>query len=212
MGSRLVLVPDRPSWARRIPRGIGLDKESVGRLLRELRIYDGKLGSFAREHELPPHGLAKALQLHYPSFWKWYKEAHPEQQFAECPSCHAEFALHRRGQETCGAGWCLGLHRRDREYFGGKRSTAIGMSDLVCQLCGKPITKNAQAHHVFGRDSDTMVAFHSGCHQLVENVARRHFPEDEAGWERLIQYVLAKRYGSGVVASVTILPSMKQAS
>jgi hypothetical protein len=196
MASRLGIVTRHGNKrVRKVPRGQGLNKASVARMLKELKASpQNSLRAFCRAHSVSIDSFALAVQKYDPEAWRliaWQRG------LAEkvCPACDAAFYPMTTKQRACSRR-CAETHRRDLSYFGGRRKEAIGLSDGICQLCLQP-KSSLSAHHMLGKandeQNDWLIAICSGCHQLVTLAAARNFLDTSAGWERLAELVLARR-------------------
>jgi hypothetical protein len=195
MASRLGIVTRHGNrLKRRIPRGSGLTKPVVHRLVEDLQRWGGSIRAFCRARGLSIDLFAAAVQTHEPETWRlmaWQRG------LAEkvCPECGMAFYPMTAKQIACSRR-CTGNHRRNQRYFGGRRTEAVGMREGICQLCLRPKT-SLQAHHVLGKEhdphNDVLVALCAGCHQLVTVAATRKVLDTDDGWERFIEFVMARR-------------------
>jgi len=195
MASRLGLVTRYGNRIKRkVPRGSGLTKPLIAGLLRDLAAWKGSIVQFCRSRGLSLDTFALAVQQHEPDAWRtlaWQRG------LAEkvCPGCQSPFFPMTNKQIGCSRR-CTERYRRDQRYFGGKRNTAIGLSEGVCQLC-QQAKKSLQAHHMLGKENDPtnewLIALCAGCHKLVTLAATRKVLDSAAGWERFIELVLARR-------------------
>lgn len=183
---------------KKLPRGAGYDKVTTKRRLGELQRFDGTATQFARSRGLPIESLVQSFQRHFPRDWDLYVSTHSGLPERFCGYCEGAFIPNSGRQEYCSRK-CQGDAGRDRKYFGGKRRTAVGMEQGVCQLCGKKQRKGLSAHHVFGKENDpeneSMVALCMGCHKAVGLLASRLFVDDATAWESLISLAWLRRHG-----------------
>lgn len=191
-------VPRYKARQTKIPRGAGYDKASMNRHLRALEdAPDAGVTAYCRANALAVGSFVHAAQSHYPERWQAIC-ARQDLPKKTCPTCQAEFHPNS-GKQTYCTNLCAGRARADRTYFGGKRNTAIGMAEGVCQLCGRQGHKKLTPHHVLGKENDpdneVMVALCSGCHQLVTLLGGRAFVDDSAAWETLISLAWLRRHG-----------------
>jgi len=180
---------------RKIPRGAGLNKESVAKLIRDLKNHKGALTAFCRMNGLLIETFVQAIQKYDLEFWKQYSREHTGLDAVNCEYCGAEFHPMTKKQRFC-TRWCTTTKRRDEEYFGGKRATTIGLAEGICQLCLQP-KERLSSHHIFGKQNDPnnecLIAVCSGCHQLIGILAGRKFVDTDEGWQNLIHLVMARR-------------------
>ncbi len=182
---------------RKIPRGAGYDKASVKKLIRGLRAFDGSLRKFCMRHGVHVTSLVEQIKKYDPDFWLEFSRA-KGLTAKTCPGCQAEFFPTTKKQASCSA-TCSQATKRDERYFGGNRSKTIGLTEGVCQLCGKHRTRGLHSHHLFGKENDpensVLVALCPGCHSVVGQLARAQFAETTEGWENLIHLCLTRRHG-----------------
>ena len=182
---------------RKVPRGSGLNKQTVKHFAKELRAFDGSLRKFCTTRGLHVTTLSNALHNYEPEFWAEYTRAKGLEALV-CPGCEQLFYPSTKKQKACSSR-CVGRAKRDAEYFGGRRMDAVGMRDGVCQLCFQPKPKGLSAHHVYGKENDpensVMVALCVGCHKIVGDLMARKFAATKDGWERLISVCMIGRKG-----------------
>ena len=179
------------------PRVAGYDKRAVQQHLHALEGYDGSVSQFCRAKALHIDPFVKAVQRHFPEWWAAYVSEHSVLGVTKCPNCGRDFHPMTKKQKTCSRK-CSADARADRQYFGGKRSSTIGLAEGICQVCSRHITKGLTPHHVYGKENDpgntTLVALCPGCHQTVGQLAKHVYIEGAEGWENLISLVLARHY------------------
>lgn len=180
-----------------IKRGSGLTKASVTKHIRDIENFGGSLKAFAVQRGLYLDSLVKAIQKYDPVFWDGYVRSHSNLASMECPNCHCQFVPMSAKQKTC-CRRCANQFRSDQQYFGGKRSEAVGLKEGVCQLCKKE-TQKLSAHHIFGKqndpDNDYLVALCAGCHQLVTRLAAFKKCNDAEYLEDLLLLALTRHNG-----------------
>lgn len=195
MASRLKIVTRYGNRVKRkLPRGSGLNKQVIARLLSELQNWPGSIREFCRSRGLSIDVFAMAVQTHHPETWRtlaWQKGLDEQ----VCPECGVAYYPMTKKQKTCSRR-CTANLKRNIAYFGGRRREAIGMNEGYCQLCAQP-KKSLQAHHILGKENDPenawLIALCFGCHQLVTIAANRKVLDSSDGWERFIELVLARR-------------------
>jgi hypothetical protein len=179
--------------------GTGLTKAAMTAYFKDLAVWGGSILQFCRQRGLDIEQFVKAAQKHRPEEWKLYVQAHSDIEPKTCPQCSVEFIPMNQKQATCSRR-CSTLRRVDKQYFGGKRSLAVGMTEGVCQLCERDRPKLA-AHHVYGKENDpdneVMVALCPGCHGLVGNLGTRKDCTSPAFWENLIALASLRKHGHG---------------
>jgi len=182
--------------ARKVPRGAGLTKKAVGRLTRDLEIFDGSLRQFCRARGMDIEALVRAIQTYYPERWGEYSRTHSDIGEKTCSYCGKTFYPLSGKQKNCTRS-CSAAERVDRQYFGGKRSTTIGLAEGVCQLCRRHISKGLSSHHVFGKandpDNEFLIALCAGCHKLITMAATRSFVMDEGAWQDFIALAVMRK-------------------
>jgi len=180
---------------RKIPRGAGLNKERVTKLIRDLQGHKGALTTFCRMNGLLIETFVHAIQRYDPEFWKAYSREHTDLEVAVCEYCKIDFHPMTKKQRFC-TRWCGSTKKRDDEYFGGRRATTIGLAEGICQLCLQPKDR-LSSHHIFGKQNDPnnecLIAVCNGCHQLIGILAGRKFVDTDEGWQNLIHLVMARR-------------------
>ena len=194
----LGLVKARPP--KRVPRGKGYDKQSIKRHLKAIDSFDGSLTKYCRSSRLGVENFAHAAQRYFPDWWANYVRVHSDLQQIKCTYCCELFYPSNRRQQYC-TRKCSSDHRRDLNYFGGKRRDAAGVLDRVCQICLKDIKGKIHVHHVYGKQSDTendyLVALCSRCHMALEQICvNTDLADNTDAWIRMISFVWLKRHGS----------------
>lgn len=196
---------------RKIPRGAGFDKINTRRHLRAIDAYDGPITRYARANGLSIDLLVAALQKHLPVEWAAYVAGHSDIPQKRCPYCEQVFIPANGKQEYC-TRKCGNDARADRDYFGGKRKSTIGLAEQTCQLCLRKGVKGLSSHHYLGKENDPendhLIALCQGCHNIVTVLGGRTFVDDEIAWETLISLVWLRKHGadfaSGKVPSGTV--------
>jgi len=180
-----------------LKRGSGLTKAITGQHLKELGNWNGSIRQFCLQRGLYVDTFIKALQTHHPEGWDAYVKSHSNLEMKTCPQCKQSFLPMNAKQQTCSRR-CSTNRRVDLQYFGGKRSFAIGMEEGVCQLCEKEKSRLA-AHHMFGKehdpDNEYMIALCNGCHRLVGALGVRADILSSAFWENLIGLAVIRKLG-----------------
>lgn len=180
----------------KIPRGAGLSRTAVATHLAALERSPLSARQYARQHGLSLELLVKAIQRDAPDRWHAYVATRSDLASRVCPSCDAEFIPMTTKQQACSR-LCASRCRADRQYFGGKRRTAVGLDSGVCQLCEGTGKKGLSAHHVIGKEHDPdngyLIALCPGCHKVVSLLAGMRLSEQATCWEHLITLVLARR-------------------
>lgn len=196
--------------ARKLPRGAGLDKESITKHIKQIAGFKGSLKQYCRQHGLDLELLVKAIQRYDMEFWKRYSRESSSLQVSTCPQCSAEYIPMTAKQKTCSRK-CSSDLRVDRDYFGGNRSNTIGLAEGICQLCEKPKPR-LSSHHIFGKENDPanefLIALCAGCHQAVTHLGGRADVTSPAFWETLINLAILRKLGPkkpmGIHTSVEI--------
>jgi hypothetical protein len=180
---------------QRRKRITGYPKPRVQKLIAALDRYSGSLRQFCRDHSLDLEYFIVCIQRVDRQFWDDYTRRRSDLTAKTCPNCGETYYPLTKRQMACSRR-CSSHLRRDTAYFGGKRKSAIGLAEGICQLCMEP-KDNLSAHHVLGKANDPandyLIAVCSGCHQIVTILGGRRFVESEQGWENLIGLVLSRR-------------------
>lgn len=196
---------------KKLPRGAGLDKVSVGRYIRQIEAADCKVTTFARRQGLSVELLCRAIEQHFPEWWADYRRENTYLEERSCTYCGATFFPGNSRQVTC-TRKCNDTRRRDESYFGGNRRNTIGLDEGICQLCGRRTVKGLSSHHIFGKENDpenaSLIALCSGCHKTVTLLGSRSFVDDEATWEALISLVWLRKHGARLAASNQAEPDL----
>jgi hypothetical protein len=195
--SRLGIAGRTPfNRKKKIPRGAGLNKEAVHKLIKALDASPLSLRQFCRNNGLDIDLFVTAVQHYNMVFWAAYTKRKGDLGEKSCSYCGTAYYPLTKKQETC-TRRCQGLKRRDAQYFGGKRRNTIGLAEGICQLCRKYKPKALSSHHVLGKEHDPdnnyLIALCPGCHQLVGQLATRVFTMTEQGWEDLISLCLLRK-------------------
>ncbi len=193
--SRLGLTGGKLSKEKSIPRGQGYDKATTQRRTSKLNTYQGSLKQFCRSEGINIESFARAVQRHFPDFWKEYTESRSDLEETVCPYCGDAFFPMSKKQKMC-TRKCSDTARKDRQYFGGKRRQTIGLASGICQLCERKVKKGLSSHHVLGKENDPendyLIALCQGCHKIVSLLAGRNFIKKVEAWENLIQLCLLR--------------------
>ena len=196
--SQLGLAVGNYHGQQKIPRGVGLDKANVKKLVRELHSYKGTLSAFSRLHGLRIELFVVAAQKHFPEEWERYTREHAVAPPKACPYCGRDFYPMSGKQKVCSRE-CAGHQRSDKKHFGGNRRNTIGLAEGVCQLCGRT-GRRLSSHHLVGKqndpDNEFLIALCSGCHQMVGILAAHPWCEDTEKLEALIALALIRRTGA----------------
>jgi molybdenum-dependent DNA-binding transcriptional regulator ModE len=179
------------------PRG-GLAKGTALAFAKLLPAHRGSLRQFAKQNGVALGTLTYGLQQHAPEAWAELVRARGLSE-KTCVACEKTFLPMTAKQIACGPR-CVASHRRDREYFGGKRVTTIGLAEKLCQVCGRTVDKGLSSHHVHGKendpDNDVLVALCRGCHRVVGHLGKmRAFADNSAAWESLVSLALMLKHG-----------------
>jgi hypothetical protein len=190
---------------RKLPRGAGYDKISIGKHLRALHASDIKPTLYARSVGMDVEMLVQALQRYYPDEWAaWVETRFAGVDRKECSYCKTTF-IPTNGKQAYCTRKCGNDARADRSYFAGNRRTTIGLAEKICQQCGRTGVKGLSSHHVLGKENDpdgkALVALCQGCHQLVSLLAARPWADEPSKWESLIQLTWLRRNGAAIVDS-----------
>lgn len=181
-----------------VPRGSGLNKKTVTNLMEALQQWAGSLRQFCIHRGLEIERVVIAFQRYRPQEWVAYVAAHSELKPQMCPECHHEYHPFNKKQQTCSRR-CASRRRSNQQYFGGKRSLAVGMEEGVCQLCERECSTRLAAHHVYGKandpDNDFLIALCNGCHQLVGQLGGRVDVKKPEFWENLIALAITRKDG-----------------
>jgi 5-methylcytosine-specific restriction endonuclease McrA/transposase-like protein len=182
---------------KKLPKGY--TPADAAAYVRDLRHTGLSLRRYARQKGISIDSLAHALQRFEPAFWEEWSCRHGYPDSKTCPNCGATFYPLTKKQVAC-TRRCQSAARTDRQYFGGKRNTTIGLAEGVCQLCGQKPESGLSSHHILGKENDPenefLIALCRGCHKIVELLATRKFADTESGWENLIQLVTSRRDAS----------------
>ena len=184
---------------RKLPRGAGYDKASMGKHLKALRAYPHGPTRYARSVGISIEMLIRALQQHYPAEWsEWVEERFADVPRKTCPYCSVSF-IPTSGKQIYDTRACAGSARTDHGYFAGNRRSTIGLAERTCQQCGRSDVKGLSSHHVRGKENDPegtfLIALCPGCHQLVTMLGGRTWVDEPAKWESLIQLAWLRRHG-----------------
>jgi hypothetical protein len=196
MASRMGIVCNTGNKIRRkVPRGIGLNKQTTHGIIGEIEMIQVSLRQFCRARGFSIDSLALAIQKYEPDWWK--KESRLRGFSAKtCPNCKNEFYPMTPKQKTC-TRRCARHHIKNFEYFAGHRNDAVGLKEGICQLCLRERSKGLAVHHVLGKENDpegrVLVALCPGCHQIVGRLAAMNLSDSEEGWQRLIELAMARR-------------------
>lgn len=193
----------QPKRAKKLPRGAGYDKASTLRHMAALEKNKQNVTMYARANGLNVDSVVYALQLHCRERWDDHLRATSPLAEKTCAYCQAVFVPANGKQKYC-TRQCADTARSDASYFGGQRRTTVGLSEGVCQLCGRKGTRGLSSHHVFGKENDpnneVLVALCPGCHKAVTLLGSRTFVDDPAIWEALIALAWSRKNGAKFAA------------
>lgn len=185
------------SLLHKVKRGKGLTKPVILAVAKHLLQTGVTVSKAAKMYRLSTTGLVNALQVKAPELWAEYVQRHSILSSKECPGCGGTFTPLSYRQLYCTT-QCGGHARTDATYFGGKRRTAIGLVEGICQLCNKHKPAGLAAHHVLGKENDPdnklLIALCLGCHQLVGILGRRSDGDSPEFWQNLISLAVARAW------------------
>jgi hypothetical protein len=181
---------------RKIPRGVGYDKVSVSRYMREIDQSESPITRYARANGLDVEMLVQVIERNNPEWWIAYRKAHSDLPEQNCPYCGGIFVPSNGRQVYC-TRRCSSLQRTDETYFGGKRRQTVGLAENTCQLCGRKPPKGISSHHIYGKendpDNDALIALCSGCHQIITLLGGREWSVDQ--WEAMVSLAWIRKNG-----------------
>lgn len=184
---------------KKLPRPPAVPRSAALRHMDALEAGPLQLTPYARSQGISVDGLVAALQTHCPDRWAAYVETRSHIPHRECPYCGTTFRPFS-GKQTYCTRRCGQHAQADRDYFGGKRRTAVGMADHTCQLCGKVDPRGLTPHHYLGKENDPgndhLIALCRGCHYIVGFLGGRAFVDDPRAWELLITLAWLRRHGA----------------
>lgn len=202
--SRRSVQSARGSRQRKIPRGAGYDKLSVGRHLKVLEASPLRVTQYARGQGLNVDSLVYAFQKNFPERWQAYLANHSPIPEKICEYCEGKFVPANGKQRYC-TRQCGTKANTDSKYFGGRRKETVGLAEGICQLCGRGDVTGLSSHHIFGKENDPgndhLVALCRGCHQIVTLLGARAFVDSERSWEALISLAWLRRHGHEAFAN-----------
>jgi hypothetical protein len=191
----------KPPRRAKAPRGAGYDKASVLAAMKELEKTHASVRNVARKRGVHGTTLIERLREICPERLAAYTKASSLLPESVCPNCQRPFVPMTKKQKHC-SGKCANHARNDRLYFGGKRSTTIGLAEGVCQLCKREIKKGLSSHHILGKendpDNDALIALCQGCHNIITLLATRKLVDDPTSWESLITLAWFRRHGAEI--------------
>jgi hypothetical protein len=191
------IQPGEPPEPKPI-RKRGYTKTDVTKYLTE--IGEQSLTAFAKDRGLNLETLKSAIQQHAPLWWANHTKT---DNLTVCPNCQRKYYA-KPNQKYCSLK-CGQQHRVNLDYFGGDRSTTIGLIEETCQLCGRSQIAGLSSHHVLGKENDPenkyLVALCRGCHQIVTLTAQRNWNEVE--WQALISLSMLRKSGVCGIVKVT---------
>ena len=200
--SEMKLGFNRTRGSEKLPRGAGYDKAATLRHMRALEVYKGAVTQYARSQGLRVEQLVQAFERYVPDRWTAYVAGRSDIPERECEYCGQVF-IPSTGKQRFHSRRCASTARADRDYFGGRRSEAVGMAAGVCQVCGVQGKKGLSAHHVLGKendpDNDVLVAVCQGCHNLIGMLGRSKMVDDPAVLESLIALAWLRRHGGSTL-------------
>ena len=187
---------------RKIPRGKGYDKAATLGHLKKMVKGGVFVTDYVKQAGLKLDTFMLALTLHSFERGAWPYELiqkDPKLIQAECQQCGDPYWPSRRGTRFCSS-YCGSLFRTDREYFGGKRNSTVGLEESVCQLCGRHVEKGLSSHHIYGKandsDNEYLLALCKGCHALVSDLALKTWVSRSDCLEKLIWLAYTQRNGA----------------
>lgn len=189
---------------RKLPRGAGFDKVTVRKHMKQLAASPRSFTQYCRTNRLAVEVLSRALETHCPDDWEAYKRAHSDLPSANCEYCGREFVPSSSRQRFC-TRKCGDQSRIDLSYFGGRRRETIGLSEGICQICGRQRESRIASHHVVGKGNDPdnsfLVALCNGCHDLVSRLGARPWVNDPEIVESLLSFAWMRYFGPAIAAT-----------
>lgn len=171
-----------------------LTAEETRRHAEALVCFGGTVRGYCRSSGVGLETFVQSIQRYEPEFWSEFSKRRGLSP-RTCVYCGENFHPLSGKQRTC-TRKCGANMKRDKEYFGGKRRSTLGLSEGVCQLCHESRT-DLSAHHMLGKENDpdneSLIALCRGCHQIVGILAARGFAGDPEAWELLIGLVTLRR-------------------
>lgn len=191
---------------RRIPRGKGYDKAATLAHLKKMSKGGMFVTDYVKQAGLKLDTFMLALTLHSFERGTWPYELiqkDPKLIQAECEQCRDPYWPTRKGTRFCSS-YCSNMFRTDREYFGGKRNSTVGLQDSVCQLCERTVKSGLSSHHIYGKANDTeneyLLALCKGCHSIVSDLALKTWAGNSRCLERLLWLAYTQRNGNDLIA------------
>jgi 5-methylcytosine-specific restriction endonuclease McrA len=178
------------------PRISSYNKKSTLANIDAITIQDISLSRFARQNGLSVELLIQSFERWVPEWWKEYRQKHSSLKEIMCSGCGQIFTPSNTRQifhsRQCGYS-----HRSNIKYFGGKRNNTVGLSEGICQICGRHVNKGLSAHHIFGKLNDPenkhLIALCPGCHHTLGMLGGRTFVNDPKIWEKLITFAWIRK-------------------
>lgn len=171
------------------------------RHIKAIEAQSGHVTTYCRSVGINIETFARRAEKHFPDWWKEYREAHSKLDPTVCPGCSDSFTPFSAKQKYC-TRKCREDSKVDAEYFGGRRSSALGFKQNKCILCHET-KKNMNVHHVYGKENDPdnsgLVLLCSGCHQIVGQLGGREYSEED--WNTLVLLATSRRYGADLMAN-----------
>src|SRR3990172_6546034 len=187
-------------------KGAGLTKPRIESLRKRLTTKKTTLKKAAKEFGVPYILLTDALRYNYGvDWWEVCSLAESSVSERQCAGCGRTFCPPTKNSAVCSAK-CGSRKKRDDEYFGGKRMTAVGLREGICQICWEP-KKRLAAHHVLGKENDPenkyLMAVCNGCHSLITDLSIRKFLDNPGQVEFFLTWCLIRRGRKDAKAEVT---------
>jgi hypothetical protein len=180
---------------RKIPRGKGYDKAATLKHWKTVCKSGAFVPAYVKEHGLHLDTFMLAVMTYCPHL------VHPSQfpYNQVCEYCKEVYWPSRKGTQYCSKK-CGNDASTDRNYFGGKRQTTVGLAEGVCRLCGRSVQKGLSSHHLYGKNNDPgndhLLALCRGCHAIVSDLALKTWCDDPRALERLIVLAVSQRQGA----------------
>lgn len=169
--------------------------------IKAIESQTGHVTTYCRSVGIGIETFVRRAERFFPEWWKEYRESHSDLDRMECPGCGESFKPFTSKQKYC-TRKCRVEHAADRDYFGGKRTTALGFNQGKCVLCHEK-KASMNVHHTVGKENDPdnegLVLLCSGCHHIVGTLGGRDYSEDD--WANLVMLATVRRHGAKFAAN-----------
>lgn len=187
----------KPVYTPKVKIPKGYDKRRLSNVIQLIPLIG--INNACKNFDLNPTIFGHAIKARLPEQWKVIKQSGRTK---KCKYCKNDFLFSATSQLFC-CNKCRYDFKTDQEYFGGKKLKTYGLSDRVCQVCGRKDSPGLTPHHILGKENDPkdkyLVSICRGCHSLITDLGRRNFLLEKEKIELLIKLAIIRKLADNSV-------------